>query len=205
MKHIVMNILAATLLLCAMSTQAIPLVFTTALSGANENPANGSPGTGTATVTIDDALHTMRVQSAFSGLLGATLAAHIHCCTSPPGNTGVATTTPTFPGFPSGVTAGTYDQLFNMNDPASYNSMFLSAAGGVPAVAFANLLNGLNTGLAYFNIHTQAFAGGEIRGFLIPPQTGVPLPSTLLLLVLGLGGIAWRATRGHCELVLRRR
>jgi hypothetical protein len=41
----------------------------------------------------------------------------------------------------------------------------------------------MNAGESYWNIHTQTFPGGEIRGFLVP----VPEPSSLS--VLGLGGI----------------
>ena len=32
---------------------------------------------------------------------------------APPGNVGVATTTPSFPGFPLGVTAGTFSNIFD--------------------------------------------------------------------------------------------
>jgi hypothetical protein len=84
-----------------------------------------------------------------------------------PGNAGVATTTPTFTGFPGGVTSGTYTHTFNMLVAASYNPAFVSAQGGV-ANAAAALLGGMQAGRAYQNIHTQMFGGGEIRGFLHP-------------------------------------
>jgi hypothetical protein len=194
MKNKFLTIFAAILSIGAVSAQAIPLVFTASLSGATESPPNISPGTGFATVTIDELLHTMRVQTSFSGLLGTTIAAHIHCCAIPPGgNSLVATTVPTFPGFPTGVSAGIYDMLFDMYNPASYNPSFLSTLGGGSVVtAFSALLNGLNTGVAYLNIHTNVYAGGEIRGFLEAQQTAVSLPGTWLLLVVGLGGIAWQ-------------
>src|SRR2546429_21378 len=80
-------------------------------NSANENnPLNHSTGTGTAFVTIDQALNTMEVQVTFSGLTAPTSAAHIHCCELMPGanlNVMVATVMPAFPGFPLGVTAGT--------------------------------------------------------------------------------------------------
>ena len=89
---------------------AITTVYTAVLSGSAESPPNASPGTGLATVTFDSVLHSMDLAFSFSGLLAPTTAAHIHCCTTPPGSgtAGVATTTPTFPGSPLGVTSGSY-------------------------------------------------------------------------------------------------
>jgi hypothetical protein len=47
------------------------------------------------------------------------------------------------------------------------------------------LLAGLDSGRAYFNIHTMAYPAGEIRGFL----AAVPEPTALALLGLGLGAL----------------
>ncbi len=159
------------------------LIFTTSLSGPNESPPNASPGTGTAIVTIDDLANTMRVQIGFTGLLGTTTASHIHCCTAVPGTgtAGVATKTPTFPGFPLGVTSGTYDQTFDLlpvTPTDTYNAAFVAANGGTVAGAEAALIAGLEAGKAYLNIHSTEFPTGEIRGFL----AAVPEPSSLLLL-----------------------
>jgi CHRD domain/PEP-CTERM motif len=166
---------------------AVSLVYFTTLSGANESPPVSSLGTGTATVTIDTDLSTMRIQTTFSGLTGTTTIAHIHCCLpgpTPP-NVGVATTTPSFPGFPTGVTSGSYDQTFDLNAASTYNPAFVTAQGGVPQ-AMTALLNGLATQATYFNIHTSFAGSGEIRGILSP----VPEPGALALLALGLGGLA---------------
>src|SRR5262249_2380903 len=74
--------------------------YAAVLSGLNESPPNASPGTGTALVTFDLDLFTMRVETEFTGLLGNTSAAHIHCCTTlaGAGTAGVATQTPSFTG-----------------------------------------------------------------------------------------------------------
>src|SRR5262249_29783161 len=103
----------------------------------------------------------------FTGLTTPNTAAHIHCCPTAPANAGVATTTPTFTGFPGGVKSGSYTHTFDMTSAASYNPAFVSAQGGVAAAAAA-MLGGLQAGHAYMNIHTQMFGGGEIRGFLHP-------------------------------------
>jgi hypothetical protein len=84
------------------------------------------------------------------------------------GNAGVATTTPSFPGFPAGVTSGSYDMTFDMTLASSYNASYVTANGGTPASAFAALKAALNNGTAYFNIHTTMYPGGEIRSFFAP-------------------------------------
>ncbi len=168
-------------------------IFVATLSGASESPPVASPGTGSVTVTIDDATFMMRVQASFADLLGTTTVAHIHCCTALPGAgvVGVATVTPTFTGFPAGVTAGSYDHTFDMSLASSWNASFLTASGGTTATALARLMTGIDDGAAYFNVHTSAFGGGEIRGFLAP----IPEPSTYALMLAGIALVAGAARR----------
>jgi len=173
----------------AMPAAAIESIYTAVLSGSAEVPRNESPATGTATVTIDTGNYTMRVQETFSGLLAENTASHIHCCTTPTGTAGVVTTTPTFTGFPSGVTSGTYDHTFDMTNASSYNPAFLTANGGVPLSAFDALVAGLNSGSAYANIHSEMFPAGEIRGTLVPE------PETYAMLLAGLGLLSLMARR----------
>lgn len=162
-------------------------VFATILSGPAEAPPNASPGFGFAVVTFDPVAHILRVEASFSGLLGPTTAAHIHSATAVAGTgtAGVATQTPTFMGFPTGVTSGVYDATFDTSLAASWNAAYITANGGTTAGAEAALFAGLTGGKAYFNLHTSVFPGGEIRGFL----TAVPEPSPLPLALLG-GGLA---------------
>lgn len=170
------------------------IIYAASLSGPNESPANASPGIGSARVTVDDIAQTMRVQVSFSGLLGGVTASHIHCCTTVAnaGTAGVATTTPTFTGFPSGVTSGTYDNTFDLTLATSYNPAFVSAQGGL-ASAEAVLLAGMATNKTYLNIHTSVVPGGEIRGFL----AAIPEPGTWVLTIAGFGliGAALRRRR----------
>lgn len=171
-----------------LASEAGIYTFDAILDGSSEAPPNASPGTGFAQVTFDTILNTMEVNMTFSGLMGTTTASHIHAATASPGigTAGVATTSPTFPGFPLGVTSGTYDHVFDMTQASSYNSVFLADNGGTPATAEFSLLAAMVSGEAYLNIHTTAVASGEIRGFL----TVVPEPGACALLVLGLAAPA---------------
>ena len=161
------------------------------LVGGNEVPPSGSPGIGTALVILDTTIQTLNVQETFSGLGSPTTMSHIHCClTSPflPGvNVGVATTVPSFPGFPLGVTSGTYNMTFDLTMASSYNPAFVTANGGTVAGAEAALEAGLLAGETYINIHTQQFPGGEIRGFL----SAVPEPATWAMMLLGFAGLGF--------------
>lgn len=182
-RTLVLAALVITSLLAAHPSFALPSTFTANLIGVAENPPNGSLGFGFTTVTIDASAHTLQVQVNFSGLMGNTTAAHIHCCISPPGNVGVATMTPSFAGFPLGVQSGTFDNTFDTTLASSYNPPFVTAHGGTALSAELDLFTGISAGQAYFNIHTTMFPGGEIRGFL-----NVPEPSSFSLLVMGVMG-----------------
>lgn len=180
------GVLIACLFMFSAVAKADQLVFTATLTGAQEVPPSGSPGIGSALVTFDTVTNLLTVNVSFAGLVSPTIASHIHCCTLPGANAMVATVVPTFPGFPLGVTTGTYLQTFDMTLASSYNPAFITAHGGTVAQAQAAFVAGLISGQTYLNIHTQQFPGGEIRGQL---QT-VPEPATMLLLASGIFGAA---------------
>ncbi|HKR12391.1 MAG TPA: CHRD domain-containing protein [Pyrinomonadaceae bacterium] len=163
--------------------KADQVAFTATLTGSQEVPPNASPGVGSALVTLDTATNLLTINVSFAGLLSPTIAAHIHCCTPPGANAMVATQVPTFPGFPLGVTTGTYLQTFDLTLASTYNPAFITAHGGTVAGAQAAFIAGLLSGQTYLNIHTMQFPGGEIRGQLIGE---VPEPATLLLMGTGL-------------------
>jgi hypothetical protein len=187
-RALALTLLAVAIMGAPRAACADVIVFLASLDGPTE-PTN-SPGTGKAEVDFDTTTDMMRVRVNFTGLLAGVTASHIHAATATPG-TGtaeVATTVPTFPGFPSNVTSGSYDHTLDMTMASSYNPAFVTDHGGTIPSAEAALLASLKAGTSYLNIHTTLNPGGEIRGFLF----AVPEPSSLVLLgALGLVACAW--------------
>ena len=181
------------LLLGALLLPASPMKFYTVLAPE----ASGASGSGAGYFEFDDSANTLLIDVNWSGLSGVTTVAHIHCCvtTAGTGTVGVAVTPTTLPGFPAGVTSGTYSITVDLTSASTYTAAFLSASdpadtGG----AEARLLQGILDGKAYFNVHSNTFPGGEIRGFLAP----VPEPGTFLLTGLGiLGLLSFRRRRAR--------
>ena len=173
--------LAACLAL-APAAPAAAAAYVTKLAGVNENPSNLSPGSGSASLWISGDTMTLRVT--FQDLAAPTTAAHIHCCAPSSANAAVATTTPSFAGFPLSATSGAYSRSFDLSDAATYSPGFLNIpGGGLPTGARDALLANLALGNGYLNIHTTAYPGGEIRG----QWTSAPEPQTWALMIAGFG------------------
>ena len=159
MKFIPALALTPLILLVAASTPAAGgiITYNIAFSGSQSVPPNGSAGTGTASVTVNDILNTVSVSLTYSGLTAGATAAHIHCCVA---ITSAGPVVIPFTGFPNTV-AGTYSNTFT----------------GISAANIA----GIENGLAYINIHNPVFPGGEIRANIVTPE-----PASLGLMGLGL-------------------
>ena len=162
--------LAALLVFFAASPPARATQFTINVSLDGAQAGTASPGTGSATLVLDDVANTLDVSLTFSGLLAATTNAHIHCCAPPGMSAGVII--PFVPPFPLGVTSGSMMNTF--------------------AITAAQVLQ-VESGDSYINIHTDLFPAGEIRGQI----QAVPEPRSLLLLGAGLAGLAVGARRGR--------
>lgn len=156
MKRSIVVATVALLLLVSSQASATIFSFQATLSGSQEVPPTPSLGTGTATLQFNDATNVLSLVGSYTGLLGTTTASHIHI--APVGVNGPII----IPLTHTGGTAGT-----------------LNGSGVLtPAQITALFSNGL-----YVNVHTNLFAGGEIRGVI----TQIPAPGALAL--LGLAGL----------------
>ncbi|MBL8746529.1 MAG: CHRD domain-containing protein [Phycisphaerae bacterium] len=121
------------------------------LSGLEEVPANASPGVGFAIVDLNTDTNMLSWTITYSGLVAPVTASHFH--QAAPG----------------------------VNGPVVVNVGALPS----PIIGSAAITDAFETailaGNAYYNLHTSAFPGGEIRGQV------VPTPGALAL--VGLGGL----------------
>lgn len=138
------------------------------LSGAQEVPANGSLGTGSASITFDDVTNQLDWNIIFSGLSGPVSGAHFHGPALPGANAGVQVNIGAISGFISPMVGSTT----------------------ISAAAATDLLNGL----WYINLHTAMFPGGEIRGQVL--VSAIPVPAAAWLFFSGLCGLfGWQRLR----------
>jgi hypothetical protein len=118
---------------------AATLHFATALKGADEVPANTTTGTGQVSATLDTATKTLTYKVTYSGLTGSATMAHFHGPAAPGVNAPVVVPVPT--------------------------SALASPMAGTATLDDGQIAD-LRAGKWYFNIHTAAHPGGEIRGQL---------------------------------------
>jgi hypothetical protein len=169
----------AVLALALVSQASASTIFTTILTGNQEVPPNGSPGTGFETAVLNDAMTQLTVSVGFLNLVSTTAMAHIHCCAAPGTNASVVLP---FTGFPTGGTSGAYTHTFTL-------------ATDLTGITPANFTSALLAGNAYTNIHTAEFPGGEIRGQL----AAVPEPGTFVLFTSVLGTLLICRARHNCR------
>jgi hypothetical protein len=135
--------LAAALGLAATATLAGAALAETVqykavLRGSNEVPRNGSPGTGSATVTLDTSTRKIEYTVTFADLTSPATMAHIHGPAHPGNNAGVLVNLGANPTSPlKGEAELTPEQVKQLQD-----------------------------GLLYVNVHTQLHPAGELRGQL---------------------------------------
>ena len=124
------------------------------LSGSQEVPAVNTAATGKGWVNIsaDDSQIVYHLE--YSGLSGAATASHIH--------TGA-----------KGVSGGVILPLAVGPSPMNGTLTAADFKASGPITTYAQAVAAIKAGDTYFNIHTAANPGGEIRGQIegVPPQT----------------------------------
>jgi CHRD domain len=137
------------------------------LKGFAEVPSVSSAASGRFKARIDSASHTLSYELSFSGLEGDVRQAHIHfgqhgvnggimvwLCQTAAFNPSPVASTPLCP--QSGTVSGTITAA----------DVIGPSGQGIGATEFAEMVKAISAGVAYANVHSSKFTGGEIRGQL---------------------------------------
>lgn len=174
----VLPIASAFALAVAATPATAATVFNTVLSGANESTPNPSTATGLGTLILSTDQNTVNIFLQWAGLTGPAIGAHIHCCAAQGANGPVA-----IDFGPPALATGSLTRTYDLTLLATYTTGFVTANGGNVGTARTAFLNGLNAGRTYYNVHTQVYQSGEIRGQL----NAVPEPATWGMMIAGFG------------------
>jgi hypothetical protein len=183
MKRLLLVAFALTLALPAQAQR-----FTAVLDGLQEVPPVATPATGTGVATIvGDWLY---VHISYTDLTSPLTMAHIHCCTPRGTNVGIAVDLDMIP-LPVTL-SGSFSRQFDLNAASTYRANFITNfGGGTVTGARTALVSAFYDELAYFNLHTGNFPGGEIRGQIAP----IPEPGKWAMLIAGFGLVGAAARR----------
>jgi hypothetical protein len=128
---------AALVFLTAGAANAASFNVTTTLKGADEVPPNTTAGSGTVSATLDTTAKSFSYSVRYTGLTGPATAAHFQGPSAP------------------GVNAPPVITMTSLTSPIR----------GTTTLTDAQIAD-LQAGKWYFNVHTAAHPGGEIRGQL---------------------------------------
>jgi CHRD domain len=129
--------IASALVFVSLAARAATVNLKATLKASSEVPAKDSSGTGMLTATLDTTTNELTYHVTFDGLTGPASAAHFHGPAAPGANAGPQVAVKTTP--------------------------IVSPIDGT-ATLTADQAKDLLAGKWYFNIHTAANPGGEIRG-----------------------------------------
>ncbi len=138
------HVVFLALLMC--SPLAAQETFVATLTGTQEVPPNSTTAVGVGTVVLNANQNQISVSLQFSGLGSNQTMAHIH------GNAAAGANAPV---------------LFNIGSLGGRSAQFLNLTFPMTAQQTVDLRNGL----WYFNVHSTAFPGGEIRGQILSPRS----------------------------------
>jgi hypothetical protein len=128
---------ALMVLLGSAAAQAETIKFMATLKGADETPPNTTAGTGMVMAQLDTATKAFTYKVTYSGLTGAATMAHFH------GPAGPGAAAPPVVPVPKTALANPMAGAATLTDAQ---------------------ISDLEAGKWYFNIHTAANPGGEVRG-----------------------------------------
>ena len=132
------------------------------LTGAQEVPAVATSATGQGTAVISADGSTVTYLITYSGLSGTVAAAHIH--------TGAA-----------GIAGGVILPLTAGPSPMTGTLTAANFAASGTVTTFAQAVAAIRAGTTYFNLHTAANPGGEVRGQIgvtVSAPAPTPAPTT---------------------------
>ena len=140
LKSIVAVAIMAGVTAAALPASAEVMKFKAALSAASEVPPHPDlKGAGTVTASLDTATRMLTYTAEYSGLTGPAVAAHFHGAAETGKNAGVMVPV-------AGELTSPIEGTATLND---------------------DQVKALEGGMMYFNVHTAANKGGEIRGQMI--------------------------------------
>jgi hypothetical protein len=134
--------LSAAVVLGTLSAHAATVALKAQLSSASEVPAKDSKGTGQLTGSLDTDTYELKYHVVYSELTGPVVAAHFH---------------------------GPAAEGANAKPQVAVKAPFESPVDGTATIS-AEQAKDLLDGKWYFNLHTAANPGGEIRGQVVKAQ-----------------------------------
>jgi hypothetical protein len=164
MKQIILKTIGTAILFAVSAAHGATELFSADLAGENEVPPINTAGSATFRMNVGT---TMTFSMSFSGLSSPLAVAHLHFAPSKV-NGGVmiflcgGDGQPACPAATSGTTTGTITAA-NVVGPTGQ---------GISPGDLDSALEAVRAGLAYANMHTGTFPGGEIRGQVRRGDTG---------------------------------
>jgi hypothetical protein len=157
---IVLVVIIAVVAILLLSMPAAPSVFSAELNGANEVPPVETMATGEAMFTLSEDGMTLHFTLDIANLENITMA-HIHL--APVGVNGavVVWLYPSAP--PEQLIPGTFTGTLAEGDITAD-----SLVGSLEGQPLSSLIDEINSGNAYVNVHTSQYPAGEIRDQISP-------------------------------------
>lgn len=138
---------------------------TTQLQGFEEVPAISTPATGRFTARINHEAETIDYELSYSGLQGSITQAHIHFAQKGVNGAIVIFLCSNLGNGPAGTQACP-NSPGNISGTATASDVLAVSAQGIGAGQMHKVLRAMRSGIAYVNVHSTLFPGGEIRGQL---------------------------------------